>query len=199
MTDSTAATAPLGTQNPNIEVSFADNIEPITIEQYYNEPLLAKIVNATLAYMDEQNNKGLVYPYFAEIDASLWQQKNKELALYITDMEEGRQLNREARDKDYATNILSYPSELPEFLLEQLPTLPLGELVICHEVVERQANEQGKSIADHVTHLLVHGILHLLGFDHELGQAEQDEMESFEIAILTTLGIANPYESQADE
>lgn len=199
MTDSTAATAPLSTQNPNIEVSFADSIEPITIEQYYNEPLLAKIVNTTLAYMDERNNQGLVYPYFAEVDASLWQQKSKELALYITDTEEGRQLNREARDKDYATNILSYPSELPEFLLEQLPTLPLGELVICHEVVERQASEQGKSIADHVTHLLVHGILHLLGFDHELGQAEQDEMESFEIAILTSLRIANPYEPQTDE
>ena len=74
-----------------------------------------------------------------------------------------------------------------------MPDIPLGELIICHEVVEQQATEQNKTVANHATHLLVHGILHLLGFDHELGQAEQDEMEGFEIAILEKLGIANPY------
>ena len=75
-----------------------------------------------------------------------------------------------------------------------MPALPLGELVICHAVVANQAAEQGKSVSEHLTHLLVHGILHVLGFDHELGQAQQDEMERIEIAVLASLSIANPYE-----
>ena len=132
-------------------------------------------------------------PYFEEIDAETWSQKPKQLGVYLTDSVEGRELNLEARNKDYATNILSYPSDLPAFIVTEMPEIALGELIICHEVVEQQASEQHKTVADHATHLLVHGILHLFGFDHELGQAEQDEMEGFEIAILEKLGIANPY------
>ena len=113
--------------------------------------------------------------------------------IYITDEVEGRALNLEARGKDYATNILSYPSELPATIIELMPTLPLGELIICHEVMVREAAEQDKTVAQHISHLLVHGVLHLLGFDHELGQAEQDEMETFEIAILKNLALPNPY------
>ena len=78
-------------------------------------------------------------------------------------------------------------------MIALLPSLSLGELVICHEVVAKQAEEQGKTVNAHLTHLLVHGVLHLLGFDHELGQAEQDEMESIEIAVLAKLGVDNPY------
>ena len=74
-----------------------------------------------------------------------------------------------------------------------MPTLPLGELVICHAVMLCEAAEQNKEALQHISHLLIHGILHLLGFDHELGQAEQDEMESFEIEILAGLNIPNPY------
>ena len=66
--------------------------------------------------------------------------------------------------------------------------------MICHAVVVSQTAEQGKTIEQHLTHLLVHGMLHLLGFDHELGQAEQDEMEAIEIAVLDKLSVANPYE-----
>ena len=77
---------------------------------------------------------------------------------------EARAINFDARGKDYATNILSYASELPEAVLELLPALPLGELVICHAVVVNQTAEQGKTIEQHLTHLLVHGMLHLLGF-----------------------------------
>ena len=113
--------------------------------------------------------------------------------MYITDAIEGREINREARGKDYATNILSYPSEIPVSVIELMPTIALGELIICHDVLVREADEQNKGLAQHITHLLIHGILHLLGFDHELGQAEQDEMEQFEIEILQGLKLANPY------
>ncbi|WP_131669659.1 rRNA maturation RNase YbeY [Psychrobacter pygoscelis] len=176
-----------------ISVSEAETIDPTVIAEFYDNDNIQKILTTTLAYMNQQLQSGLVFPYFTEVDATLWQQKPKELDVYITDEEEGRQLNLDARGKDYATNILSYPSDLPTFILAELPTLPLGELILCQSVVEQQASEQGKPLKDHVTHLLVHGILHLLGFDHELGQAEQDEMESFEIAILSHLGVANPY------
>ncbi|WP_296406003.1 rRNA maturation RNase YbeY, partial [Psychrobacter sp.] len=132
-------------------------------------------------------------PYYKDLDEQLWEQKPKQLGVYLTDSIEGRDLNLEARDKNYATNILSYPSDLPAFILAEMDEIPLGELVICHEVVEQQAKEQNKAVLDHVTHLLVHGILHLLGFDHELGQVEQNEMEGFEIAILQRFAIDNPY------
>ncbi len=135
----------------------------------------------------------LTFPYFTNLTAEDWQ-KPFELDIYITDPSEGRQLNLEARGKDYATNILSYPSDLPIEIMQILPTINLGELVICHKVVEKQAHEQEKSVKQHLTHLLVHGILHLLGFDHELGEKERLEMESFEIKILEKLGVGNPYE-----
>ena len=120
--------------------------------------------------------------------------RRADISLILLDEEEARAYNRDYRGKDYATNILSYASELPEAVVELLPALPLGELVICHAVVVSQAAEQGKTVAQHLTHLLVHGMLHLLGFDHELGQAEQDEMEAIEIAVLDKLSVANPYE-----
>ena len=148
---------------------------------------------AALDYIDGHIKKGLSLPYFADIDPELWQEKSKELDIYITDEIEGQALNLEARGKDYATNILSYPSDLPAAIIELMPTLPLGELVICHDVIVREAAEQEKTIAQHISHLLIHGVLHLLGFDHELGQAEQDEMERFEIEILAGLSLPNPY------
>lgn len=113
--------------------------------------------------------------------------------IYITNTTEGRQLNLDARGKDYATNILSYPSELPSDVLDLMDDIPLGELIICHGVLVREANEQDKQFEDHLHHLLVHGILHLLGFDHEISDADADEMEGFEIEILQGLGISNPY------
>ena len=147
----------------------------------------------TLNYIDEQVKNGLILPYFDDIDAEQWQEKMKALDIYITDEDEARELNLEARQKDYATNILSYPSDLPAAIIGLMPTLPLGELVICHAVMIREAAEQNKGAVQHISHLLIHGILHLLGFDHELGQTEQDEMERFEIEILAGLDISNPY------
>ena len=176
-----------------LDISAADSIDDEILESFYNREKLLKVMMATLEHIDERINHGLMLPYFADIDSETWQEKTKALDIYITDALEGQELNLEARGKDYATNILSYPSDLPAAIIGLMPTLPLGELVICHAVVVREAAEQKKTVAQHISHLLIHGILHLLGFDHELGQAEQDEMESFEIAILAELGLPNPY------
>ncbi|MFW2176293.1 MULTISPECIES: rRNA maturation RNase YbeY [unclassified Moraxella] len=178
---------------PSIIISFSEDLlnqsDFPTIEAYYDNDKLMAIFSQVLSYLAENPQFDLP-EHLAE---SLFS-KPSEIELYITEPIEAREINLDARGKDYATNILSYPSELPEAVLALLPNLPLGELVICHEVVVKQAEEQGKTLTDHLTHLLVHGLLHLLGFDHELGQAEQDEMESIEIAVLKVLGVANPYE-----
>lgn len=176
-----------------LNVSAIDSINDDLIERFYSEDSLLSVIMATLNYIDKRINTGMTLPYFADISHEQWQQKPKALDIYITDEAEGRELNLEARGKNYATNILSYPSEMPANIIELMPTLPLGELIICHEVMVREAAEQNKNVAQHISHLLIHGMLHLLGFDHELGQTEQYEMESFEIEILAGLNLPNPY------
>lgn len=176
-----------------LDISASELIDDQTLDNFYSREQLLSVMTATLNYIDEQVKGGLILPYFEDIDAEQWQEKIKVLDIYITDEVEGRELNLEARQKDYATNILSYPSDLPAAIIGLMPTLPLGELIICHAVMIREAAEQNKEARQHISHLLSHGILHLLGFDHELGQAEQDEMERFEIEILAGLNIPNPY------
>lgn len=177
-----------------LDINAIESINDDILDRFYDRNYLLSIILATLDYMSERiNNDGLTLPYFIDIDPELWQEKSKALDIYITDEVEGRALNLEARDKDYATNILSYPSDLPIAIIELMPSLPLGELVICHDVMVREAEEQNKTVTQHISHLLIHGVLHLLGFDHELGQAEQDEMEHFEIEILARLDLPNPY------
>ena len=114
--------------------------------------------------------------------------RRADLAIRIVDTKEGRSLNRHYRGKDYATNVLSFPAELPEGV--NLPLL--GDLVICAPVVAREAAEQGKSLAAHYAHLTVHGVLHLLGLDHE-DEREAEAMERFEREILADLGLPDPY------
>jgi probable rRNA maturation factor len=176
-----------------LDINAADSIDDETLDTFYDRKYLLCVMRATLDYMNARINEGLTLPYFADIDSELWQEKPKTLDIYITDEIEGQALNLEARGKDYATNILSYPSELPVAIIGLMPTLSLGELIICHEVMVREAREQDKTVAQHISHLLIHGVLHLLGFDHELGEAEQDEMERFEIEILAGLNLPNPY------
>lgn len=115
-----------------------------------------------------------------------------EITVRLVAAEESRTLNHDYREKDYATNVLSFPSELPDFLREQMEILPLGDLVICVPVVQREAAEQGKAERDHWAHLTIHGVLHLLGFDH-LEDAEAEEMEALETGVLAGFGIADPY------
>ncbi|MFY8061655.1 MAG: rRNA maturation RNase YbeY [Arenimonas sp.] len=114
--------------------------------------------------------------------------KRADIAIRIVDAPEGRRLNHHYRAKDYATNVLSFPAELPAGV--QLPLL--GDLVICAPVVAKEAAEQGKSLAAHYAHLTVHGVLHLLGLDHE-NPREADAMEAIERGILADLGFTDPY------
>lgn len=175
------------------DISAAESIDRAILQSYYDADTLLSIFNTAMTVMQAHIDQGLTLPYFADLDDDVWQTKAKAVDIYITDRDEGRALNLEARDKDYATNILSYPSELPASVIDLMPTIPLGELIICHDVVIIQAQEQHKTIMQHLTHLIIHGVLHLLGFDHEIGQIEQDEMEAFEIEILATLNLPNPY------
>lgn len=114
--------------------------------------------------------------------------RRADLAIRIVGEREGRALNRHYRGKDYATNVLSFPAELPDGV--KLPVL--GDIVICAPVVAREAHEQGKTPAAHYAHLTVHGVLHLLGWDHE-NPREAGAMEALERQILDSLGFDDPY------
>jgi len=122
--------------------------------------------------------------------------RSVEISVKIVDEAEGRALNRQFRQKDNATNVLSFPlldAELPE-LPAEMP-LAMGDIVICAPVVAREASEQGKNSLDHWAHMLVHGALHLFGYDHET-EVEAQEMEMLEARILAVRGVKNPYETR---
>jgi len=118
--------------------------------------------------------------------------READLAIRLVDEREGRSLNQHYRGKDYATNVLSFPAELPEGLPKGVKMPLLGDLVVCAPVVAREAREQGKPLAAHYAHLTVHGTLHLLGWDHE-DDREAEAMEQLEREILAELGIDDPY------
>ena len=102
----------------------------------------------------------------------------------------------EYRGKDKPTNVLSFPSELPDEMAQFLDAFPIGDLVICIPVVLTEALEQQKVPLTHFTHMLVHGTLHLMGYDHETSDEDAEEMEGIEIEILAKLGFENPYLEQ---
>ena len=113
-----------------------------------------------------------------------------DLAIRLVGDREGRALNRHYRGKDYATNVLSFPAELPEDVRMKMPVL--GDIVMCAPVIAREAREQGKPLNAHYAHLTVHGILHLLGWDHE-NEREAEAMETLEREILGSMGFEDPY------
>jgi len=112
----------------------------------------------------------------------------QELTVRIVDEEESHSLNKQYREKDKPTNILSFPFEAPP----QIELNLLGDLVICAPVVSSEAKEQAKPEISHWAHMVVHGTLHLQGYDH-IEDDEAEAMEALEIEILTTLGFPNPY------
>lgn len=122
-----------------------------------------------------------------------------ELSVRLANDDEVRALNAQWRRKDKPTNVLSFPMA-EQYELEQSdedgPAIMLGDLILAHGVCEQEAADKGISVEEHTTHLVVHGTLHLLGYDH---QADSDaaDMEAREIRALSRLGIANPYEVEA--
>ena len=119
--------------------------------------------------------------------------ENCEIGIACVDHAQSHELNLAYRQKDKSTNVLSFPSDIPEEVLSMLDAMPLGDLVVCVPVVLQEAQEQQKQPLHHFTHMLVHGTLHLLGYDHETSEADAEEMEGLEIEILAKLDLANPY------
>lgn len=125
------------------------------------------------------------------VEASLQQPyPDLEQTIRIVDESESQVLNRDYRSQDKPTNVLSFPADMNEYLGYQ----NLGDLVICAPVVEREAQQQGKTLQAHWAHMVVHGMLHLQGYDH-ITDEQAEQMESLEIEILAALGQTNPYSS----
>lgn len=116
-----------------------------------------------------------------------------ELTIRFVDSAEGQNLNRDYRGKDYATNVLTFAYNEGEELAEDEPTQ--ADIILCTDVLQREAAEQKKSVEEHTAHLIVHGVLHAQGYDHE-DDEEADEMESLETEILGELGYADPYAAE---
>jgi probable rRNA maturation factor len=112
-------------------------------------------------------------------------ERDGEITVRIVDAEEGQALNRDYRHKDYATNVLTF-----DYTQEPVVT---ADLVLCAPVVAQEAKDNKKTLQAHYAHLLVHGMLHAQGYDHETGEQDAEKMEALEIRILAGLGFKNPY------
>ncbi|MCF6764898.1 rRNA maturation RNase YbeY [Thiotrichales bacterium 19S3-7] len=118
------------------------------------------------------------------------------LSLTYLSLEEIQTLNEQYRDKNYPTNILSFPFEAPPGLpADALDDNFLGDLVVSPDILEKEATEQGKPLKHHQAHILIHGLLHLIGYDH-IADDEREEMETLEIKLLKELTIPNPYDPE---
>jgi probable rRNA maturation factor len=157
-------------------------------------------VDLQIAYKSENSEAGHIalksVPELASIElwlttalqAAGFKQESAELTIRVVDKAESQQLNNDYRQKNKPTNVLSFPFEVPE----GVPCDLLGDLVVCLPVVEKEALEQNKTLNDHWAHMLIHGTLHLLGFDH-IDDKEAEEMENLEVSTLNQLNISNPY------
>ncbi|OOE67253.1 rRNA maturation RNase YbeY [Salinivibrio sp. IB868] len=111
-----------------------------------------------------------------------------EVTIRIVDEGESQSLNRDYRGKDKPTNVLSFPFDPPPGVEIDL----LGDLIVCRQVVEQEAQQQGKALMDHWAHMVVHGSLHLLGYDH-IEDDEAEQMEALERELLAAMGVSDPY------
>jgi len=122
--------------------------------------------------------------------------ESAELTIRIVDNEESQNLNRDYRDKDKPTNVLSFPADIPEDWPAELKAeLPVGDLIVSAAVVAHEAVEQGKTLQAHWAHMIIHGSLHLLGYDH-IDDKDAEEMEALETRLITELGFPPPYQDE---
>ncbi|WP_395010601.1 rRNA maturation RNase YbeY [Undibacterium sp.] len=140
----------------------------------------------SVQYADERLKDVLTRPLLRKtVQAALF--FPAELTLRIVDAEEGQELNRDYRGKDYATNVLTFA-----YTEDSDAEVTQADIILCTDVLEKEAKEQKKTVLEHAQHLVVHGVLHAQGYDHESDE-EAEEMEALEIEILAGLGLANPY------
>ncbi len=172
-----------------VEISLSESInagdddvpEPQQFEQW-----------ATIAYRSAVNTAQSVQRHYRHnhTDETL----SANVSLRVTDAREIQQLNRQFRDKNQPTNVLSFPLPLmDETVKAEMNTIPLGDIVLCATVIKQEAQTQGKSIESHWAHMVIHGMLHLQGFDH-IERVQAEAMEQIEITLLNQLGFANPYQ-----
>lgn len=161
----------------DIQISREDDHWP-------EEPALLALCEQTLA---------TAAAFLAEREGQPFPETAPELSLVFTDDASIREINAEWRNQDKPTNVLSFPA----FPLEpgKMPGPMLGDIIIARETVEREAVDLEKSFSDHLTHLLVHGFLHLFGYDH-MEKDEAERMEDLETRILAELGLSDPYAGQ---
>ncbi|MBN4080468.1 rRNA maturation RNase YbeY [Beggiatoa alba] len=121
-----------------------------------------------------------------------------ELSIRVVDIHESQFLNSQYRQKNKPTNVLSFPFEMPDIFKEDQQTTILGDIVVCAPIIEMESQQQKKSTQEHWAHMIVHGVLHLLGYDH-INNKEAEAMEALEIKILAHFGYPNPYLELAHE
>lgn len=131
--------------------------------------------------------------YMKTVEEQPFPEETIELSMVFTSDEQIREINAEWRDKDKATNVLSFPAY--PIYPGDMPGPMLGDIVIAYETVEREAGELEKTFDDHLTHLMVHGFLHLFGYDH-IDEEDAEEMEALETRILASIGLSDPYAGQ---
>jgi probable rRNA maturation factor len=173
---------------------------PINIKIPLSENPVSAILDLQLASDSADIPKQQDMQLWLDTLLSHQQLNKKEITVRIVDEEEIQQLNQQYRGKDKSTNVLSFPFEMPELVMpdgvhmdESISDF-LGDIVICTQVVKLESQQQNKLLAHHWAHMLIHGTLHLLGYDH-IEDQDAEEMEGIEIAILQKLGIDDPYQN----
>ncbi|XID74466.1 rRNA maturation RNase YbeY [Alkanindiges sp. WGS2144] len=137
--------------------------------------------------------RAAILKYVAQTLGAIGFEQACDISIRLVDNAESHELNLYYRHKDKPTNVLSFPSDLPDDIAQMLGQKPLGDLVICLPVVLQEAAAQQKTPDAHFAHMVVHGILHLMGYDHELGEQEATQMEAIEVTVLQKLGFSDPY------
>lgn len=143
----------------------------------------------SVQYADDRLAESITRPMIRKwVKAALF--APAEFTIRFVDAEEGQSLNREYRGKDYATNVLTFAYNEGEEIADDEPTR--ADIILCTDVLQREAAEQKKTVEEHTAHLIVHGVLHAQGYDHE-DDEDAAEMEALETELLATLGYPNPY------